>query len=186
MKVVLTGGPCGGKTTMTQAIKKEFGDSVVIVPEAASLLFTGGFPRARNPQEMIYQQRAIYFLQREMEDLLSVSNPNKTILCDRGTLDGQAYWPVEAPVSFLPSVGTTLQKELERYDAILHLETTQGNYDTTNPLRIETHSQALEIDKKLQVAWSLHPNWQLIRNSRHFFKKFESVLQIFEKLGAKK
>ncbi len=45
MKVVLTGGPSGGKTTLAATIQKEFSDQVLIVSEAASMLFSGGFPR---------------------------------------------------------------------------------------------------------------------------------------------
>ena len=44
-KIVLTGGPCAGKTTLTQVIAKAFPKHIVIVPESASLLFSGGFPR---------------------------------------------------------------------------------------------------------------------------------------------
>lgn len=44
-RIVLTGGPGGGKTTAADLYRREIGDQVVVVPEAATLLYTGGFPR---------------------------------------------------------------------------------------------------------------------------------------------
>jgi len=45
IKVVLTGGPCGGKTTSLNQIKKTFvelGYNVFTVPEAATMMFENG------------------------------------------------------------------------------------------------------------------------------------------------
>lgn len=39
------GGPGGGKTTAGDLLRREFGARVAFVPEAATLLFSGGFPR---------------------------------------------------------------------------------------------------------------------------------------------
>lgn len=42
--IAITGGPCAGKTSAMAAIKKDLtGHNVCIVPEAATLLFAGGF-----------------------------------------------------------------------------------------------------------------------------------------------
>lgn len=41
-RVVLTGGPGGGKTTAADLDRREIGDEVVVVPEAATLLYFGG------------------------------------------------------------------------------------------------------------------------------------------------
>ena len=43
-QIVLTGGPCSGKTTVLNAIKKRFGTAVVASPEAATIPLSGGFP----------------------------------------------------------------------------------------------------------------------------------------------
>lgn len=45
--IVITGGPSGGKTTLIEAIKKELIKEVTTIPEAASLLYRGGLPRAQ-------------------------------------------------------------------------------------------------------------------------------------------
>ena len=47
-RIVLTGGPGGGKTTAADLYRREIGEKVVVVPEAAMILFSGGFPRMRD------------------------------------------------------------------------------------------------------------------------------------------
>ncbi|MES2963241.1 MAG: ATP-binding protein, partial [Bdellovibrionota bacterium] len=123
-KIVLTGGPSGGKTTLAQALQKEFVSRVVIAPEAASILFAGGWPRRKDVVGVQHQQRAIYYTQREVESLLVSENPDRLLICDRGSLDGVAYWPGPGPGSdFLASVGSDVVKETARYTWVLHLDT---------------------------------------------------------------
>jgi hypothetical protein len=43
--VVLTGGPGAGKTATLEVVQRELSRHVVVVPEAASILWKGGFPR---------------------------------------------------------------------------------------------------------------------------------------------
>ena len=45
-RIAMTGGPGGGKTTAADLFRRELGEQVVIVPESATILFGGGFPRA--------------------------------------------------------------------------------------------------------------------------------------------
>ncbi|MDG2111663.1 MAG: AAA family ATPase, partial [Actinomycetota bacterium] len=63
-RVVLTGGPGGGKTTAADLFRREIGDRVIVVPEAATLLFSGGFPRPDEPAAARSAQAAIYHVQR--------------------------------------------------------------------------------------------------------------------------
>ena len=92
-RIVLTGGPGGGKTTAADLFRREIGDRVVIVPEAATILFQGGFPRSREPQASRFAQTAIFHVQRHLEDVQAALFPGRTLLCDRGTVDGAVYWP---------------------------------------------------------------------------------------------
>src|SRR6187549_2463966 len=94
-RIVLTGGPGGGKTTAADMFRREIGERVVIVPEAATILFQGGFPRSRQSCALKHAQTAIFHVQRRLEDVQAVQYPNRVLLCDRGTVDGAAYWPGE-------------------------------------------------------------------------------------------
>src|ERR1019366_4307010 len=85
--VVLTGGPGGGKTAILEMARRYFCRHVVILPEAASIVFGGGFPRLDTPEAKRSAQRAIYYVQRELERM-AVESKAAVVLCDRGTIDG--------------------------------------------------------------------------------------------------
>ena len=113
-RIVLTGGPGGGKTTAADLFRREIGERVVIVPEAATILFQGGFPRSHEPHASRFAQTTIFHVQRNLEDVQAALYPGRTLLCDRGTVDGAAYWPGE-PHHYFNAVGTTLETELRRF-----------------------------------------------------------------------
>src|SRR6476659_1791324 len=110
-RIVLTGGPGAGKTTAADLFRREIGERVVVVPEAATLPFSGGFPRVTEAQARRSTQSAIYHLQKNLEDVQSARFPERILLCDRGTVDGAAYWP-EEPAAFFAALGTTEAEEL--------------------------------------------------------------------------
>ena len=125
-RIVLTGGPGGGKTTAADLFRREIGEKVVIVPETATMLFTGGFPRVGEPKARAATQRAIFHAQVGMEDVQGALYPGRVLLCDRGTIDGAAFWPDEAPAGFFESLETSLERELARYDAVIFFESAAG------------------------------------------------------------
>lgn len=177
MKIVLTGGPSAGKTALVTIIEKEFFGQVAVVPEAASILFKGGFPRKPTLLNIKHQQRAIYFLQVELEGLIEAENPGKIIICDRGTLDGSAY--LQGSITdFYKEVGSSLEKEIQRYDYVLHLESPDAlYYDFSNPLRLEQPLQARQLDEKIKAVWSSHPHRHITKNNRNFSEKVADVLE---------
>src|SRR5688572_16643689 len=90
-RIVLTGGPGAGKTAVLELIRHAFCPHVVVLPESAGLLFSGGFPRRSDEGARRAAQRAIYYVQRELEAAAEALQP-AVLLCDRGTVDGVAYW----------------------------------------------------------------------------------------------
>lgn len=181
IKIVVTGGPSGGKTTLLEMLKKELGQTAVLVPEAASILYRGGFPRLKEKKSAVKIQRAIYYVQRELEHMLSEANKkSKIIVCDRGSLDGIAYWP-SAEKNFFTSLESSRKKELSRYDWVLHLDTaSRAFYDQTNPLRTETHPQAIELNEKIKRAWRDHPRRFIIPQTDDFLSKVALALTLID------
>lgn len=183
-RIVLTGGPGGGKTTAADFLRRELGEKVVIVPEAATLLYGGGFPRADDIAVKRAGQHAIYHVQRSLEDAFLAHYPNRVLLCDRGTVDAAAYWPNHTE-NFFEQIGSTKEKEYDRYDAVVFFETAAAggmSVESPNKVRIETMEQALKLDKILQSAWKDHSNFVFIPHSKSFLAKITSALQITQKL----
>jgi predicted ATPase len=186
-RVVVTGGPGGGKTTAADLFRREIGDRVVVVPEAATLLFSGGFPRPEG-EEMAGRsaQQAIYYVQRNLEDVQAARYPDRLLLCDRGTVDGGAYWPDGAD-EFFTSVGSTFQDELDRYDAVLFFETAAKGghgFESENRFRTESQAEAVDIDNRLRDLWQRHDRFVLIPHAHSFFRKMTMALGILESLLA--
>ena len=178
-RIVLTGGPGGGKTTAADLYRREIGDEVVVVPEAATLLYSGGFPRSGKDGVRRATQRAIYHVQMNLEDAQSAHYQSRVLLCDRGTIDGAAYWPGE-PQEFFDHLGTTLEKELTRYDVVIYFETAAVGgiaIEGGNPTRIESIEEAITLDRKLKNLWSQHPYFVFIPHNNSFIKKVNAGLE---------
>ena len=173
MKIVITGGPSAGKTTIAEVVSRHF--DMALCPESASILFRGGFPRSAEGPGVCYQQVAIYHVQRELEHIVMMKNPGRDLICDRGTLDGLAYWTDTKP-RFFERVASTMQNELLRYDWVIDLDSVESGLYKSSELRIETAREARELDLRIQEIWSCHPNYVLIRNSEDFGKKIKRAL----------
>lgn len=170
-KIVLTGGPSAGKTTILKALTKEFFPHIATVPETASILYSGGFHRPKLDAAKVHSQRAIYFVQVESESIVQVENPQRSLICDRGTLDGLAYWPYPQKTYF-ESVNSSLEAEINRYQWIIHLDSAciEG-YDSSNPIRIESPQEALIINERIKQVWESHPQRFIINSTQDFVKK---------------
>jgi predicted ATPase len=180
-RIAMTGGPGGGKTTAADLLRREIGDRIVVVPESATMLFSGGFPRCEEIEARKAAQRAIFHVQRNIEDVQSARYPGRVLLCDRGTIDGAAYWPSNDPNEFFSELGTTLEQELHRYDAVLFFETAAvGNLsiETGNPVRIESNLEAVTLDTRMRELWRHHPNFVHIHHNHSFMAKLLEGLHV--------
>jgi predicted ATPase len=177
-RVVLTGGPGAGKTAVLEMIRQSFCAHVKVLSEAAGVVFGGGFPREDDPACRRAAQRAIFHVQRELEAAGDSHSP-AIVLCDRGTLDGLAYWPGSVD-EFCSSVRTAVSEELARYDAVIHLRTPtpEYGYNHQNPLRTESAAAAADIDARILRAWELHPRRFIVEPSASFLEKVRRALTI--------
>jgi len=182
--IVVTGGPGAGKTSLIQAAQKEFCRHISLLPESATIVFGGGFWRKETEFSRQAAQRAIYHVQREMEKMALYDTESTYALCDRGTLDGLAYWPGERE-SFFKEFGTSEKEELSRYAAVIHLTVPdeQHGYNTlTNPVRNETAKEAMLLDFKIRDAWKNHPNLIEINSRDSFHEKMGEALDLIRRL----
>jgi hypothetical protein len=183
-KIALTGGPGGGKSTAAELFKLEYKDFISLVPEVATLLFKGGYPRVDSPLVIENIQKSIFHVQNNLEDTYTTLFPHHTLLCDRGTVDGGAYWP-QGPDEFFKTMGTSLKAELARYDAVIFFETAAAGglaIDLGNHVRNEDQRKAIEIDLRLKALWSQHPNFVYIKNEPSFLQKILAGIKAMNEL----
>jgi predicted ATPase len=175
-RIVLTGGPGAGKTAVLELLRHSLCEHVAIVPEAAGIVFGGGFPRRADEGSRRAAQRAIYHIQRELEEVATASGA-PIQLCDRGAPDGAAYWVGNG--SLWDAVAAGRAKVLARYDAVVHLRvpSSSNGYGHQNPLRIESASEARVIDDRILAAWEGHPRRIIIEASANFLEKTRLALE---------
>jgi predicted ATPase len=184
-RIVLTGGPGAGKTVISRRIVADRPDRFVLVPEAATQVYDALQTRwdKLDLEGRRDVQRKIYRLQIDQEDRTLAANPGKILLLDRGTIDGAAYWP-EGPEDYWRDIGSTIQKELTRYDMVLWMESAAalGLYDgdASNTCRFEDAQGAIESGKLLLKLWGGHPN---LKHVGAFANLEEKIVAVKETLG---
>lgn len=174
--VVLTGGPGAGKTAVLELVRKLLCEHVAILPETASILFGGGFWWLDSTTGRMAAQRAIFHVQNEMQRLVLDEKKWSMGLCDRGTLDGLAYWPGDESEYFI-KIGTTLEREFQKYKAVIHLRSPNlaKGYNYQNPIRTESAEVASQIDQKIREVWKNHPNYTQIESTDDFIEKVQKA-----------
>ena len=197
-KIVITGGPCAGKTTVMSWVHNELskkGYRLLFVPETATELISGGVAPWTCGSNLEYQKCQVR-LQMEKERIFeqaarTMDADKVLIVCDRGMLDNKAYMNDEELEEALASIGLTEAEAKAQYDAVFHLTTAaKGALDAytlaNNAARTETPQQAIEVDDKLIEAWKGHPHLRIIDNSTDFEGKLHRVLgEISAFLGEK-
>ena len=194
-KIVLTGGPCAGKTTALVKITEYFsgfGYKVFNVPEVPTIYSTAGWNYLTPNRDLYYQgERAILETQLALEDqftkLAEVCTKPVLIVCDRGTMDISAYIKPEEWEEITHMAGTSTNELHERYDAVLHLvsaaDGAEQYYTTaTNATRYEKADEeglrvARALDKKVINAWSGHSHLRVINNHDDFNAKLNRVIK---------
>ena len=183
-KIVLTGGPSGGKTTALSILKETFGKKIALVQEAATLIYSGGFPRTDNsPIHIVHAQNILFYTVHQLEELAEKTSPASVMVCDRGSIDGAVYWPY-GPENFFEAMHTTLEAELARYDAVIHLSPPpeKDAYRQVTNVRTENLQQAFEIDDKILKIWEKHPNRLVVPREKHYFEKAEIIKNFVENM----
>lgn len=174
--MVITGGPGAGKTAVLEVVQRELCHHVTVLPEAASILWKGGFPRKSTTPARRSAQRAIVRVQIELQRIAIEDTNSSLILCDRGTLDGLAYWPGDED-DYFAELGTTREKELARYAAVIQLRPPDLRHGYTTMIhRPESAEEAARIDAKITHAWGGHPHHTIIESEADFLIKLEQAL----------
>jgi len=187
-KIVLTGGPCGGKSTALARIEQIYtamGYAVLFVSETATELITGGV--APGAVDNVVFQTALLSTQLFREEIyegLARKLPGEKVLivCDRGALDNRAYMSENEFSDVLENLCANEIDLRDGYDAVFHLTSAadgaaQFYTRANNEARTETVEQAVALDRALIAAWAGHPHLRVIDNSTDFEDKIARLTQ---------
>lgn len=189
-RIVLTGGPCAGKTTALVKVIEHFsslGFKVFTIPEVPTMFLQAGMDYLTKNEDFFYEgEKATLEIQLALEDkfqrMASTISQPVLIVCDRGALDISTYLKPEMWQKITQLANTDNQQLLDRYDAVLHLVSAADGAEqyytlATNANRTEGISKARMLDKKIISAWKDHPYLRVINNHDDFNTKINRVLK---------
>ncbi|XP_013382936.1 TRPL translocation defect protein 14 isoform X2 [Lingula anatina] len=196
-KLVLTGGPCGGKTTGQSRLCSFFetiGWKVFRVPECATVLMSGGVKWMEMNDNDIFQfQENLIKCMMQIEktycELAQMSTKNCLIICDRGIMDATAYMKPEQWEEMKMKNGwNEIELRDNRYNQVIHMVTAAKGaekfYSTEHAVRYESPDVARNLDDMASQAWVGHPYYDVIDNSTDFEAKLIRMIStVTDRLG---
>lgn len=188
-KIVLTGGPCGGKTTALSRLTERLealGYVVMLVPETATYIVKNGsihFPSLNMENVMKFEEVMLSVqisIEEHFEKLAEIHDKPIVMIHDRGTMDIAAYMEEEHWNCMLDDLKWNRVWLRDRYDAVIHLTTAADgaeDYYTleNNEARFESVEEARSIDKRIKKAWMGHPHLRVISNEGDFEWKLNQI-----------
>lgn len=192
VEIVITGGPGAGKSTSMSRLTErlaEWGYRVFVVPEAASMIITGGVSDivriAREEPRLFNQvQRHLLRTQRTLRQrflaLADEFSEPTVILYDRGEMDNQAYMGPDHFRALLAEEGLSLLDARDSYAAVVHLQSAacgaEAHYTlANNAARSESAELAREMDARTLGAWVGHPHLRVVPAGEDFEQKVSRV-----------
>lgn len=188
IKIVLTGGPCAGKTSALSYLQSELeksGETVLVMPECATALMNDG----KTPENMgSYEFHSLLFetqLNNENKLIEKAESLNKSrvvLIFDRGLLDNRAYVTADYFNIYSGKYKLNEDKIRNRYDAVFHMVTAAdgaaGYYNSrNNSVRCENIEQAKQLDSELISLWTGTTHLRIIDNSTGFQEKLSRLLE---------
>jgi CYTH domain-containing protein len=190
-RLVLTGGPCGGKTTGQARLCTFFesiGWKVYRVPATSTVLAGAGVKSDisklsddilvqfyGNLLKMVMQIEQTYF------DLASTCVENCLVVCDGGTMDLRANLTDEQWLRVMSDAGwNDVELRDSRYNQTVHMvsvaNATNGrrrHFSSHTSMDMET---ARQRDLMVSQAWVGHPYYDVIDNSTDFDRKLMRMI----------
>lgn len=198
--IVLTGGPCAGKTTTIAKVKEDLenrGFHVLLLNECATELINGGIrPFGDNGVPVFDFQNEVMNLQlykekRYLDIIEKLPEYTKCVmLLDRGIMDSKAYLGSELFTKLLEKNGLKEENLGQEYDMVIHMITVATEVETkyntsTNSARFEQDPiEAIDLDKRTSDAWINHKNLKIVKATSVVDEKINHVINIIhEYLG---
>ncbi|MBO5954784.1 MAG: AAA family ATPase [Clostridia bacterium] len=188
-KIVITGGPCAGKTTGLSYVERELtkiGYKVIFLNETATEIILSGADNTAFTNNEDFETQIIK-LQLEKEKFYekmckTLPNEKVILICDRGVMDCKAYTTDEEFSTILNKLSLEEIQLRDNYDAVFHLVTAAKGAEefytkANNAARRENLEEARLADDKTMQCWMGHPHFRAIDNSTNFENKMKRLVK---------
>ena len=187
-KIVLTGGPCAGKTTIINTINKYLKQTnipFVTIPETATELIVNGIKpstmSAYDFQDIVIKRQLSKEQEAEEYFQNHFANYDKcVIIYDRGIFDNAAYMDDDGFQKLLSKYELKSMSKIDKYDLVLDLLSVASckkeAYNLNNEARTETLSEAEVLDTRTSNAWANHHNLKLLSSKVSLEEETKTVI----------
>lgn len=191
-KIVLTGGPGTGKTTVLNNIYEEYtkrGYQVIIIDETATYLINKGLkPFGDAPIDMVDFQELVLKLQLAKEEVCElaarmIKDKDVLIIYDRGALDNRAYVNPKEFEDVMMRINSQINIPMlmNKYDLVIDLVGSADFYTTeNNQARSESADEALRLGNVTLHCWLGHPKIKIVLPKDTIDDKVKEVLSIID------
>lgn len=183
LRIVLTGGPCSGKSAAIRQLTAEFPGAFQVIPEVASLVVKelGVSPPVDDRVALRRYNRAFGEIQRSFETVAlhqAMQDGRRAVLMDRGTMDNAPYLPggkIELERVYM----STAAAEFARYDLVVFIRMPERQvyerHRADNPARLETYDFAAWLEHRTGIAWNGHPNVIVVPDFPTWEEKYAAI-----------
>jgi CYTH domain-containing protein/predicted ATPase len=187
--IVLTGGPCSGKSSSLAYLTEKLSDHgfmVFVIPETATLITNNGIDRRKmdKRKQVVMFEETIFDMQLAFEETYKKAvtrifpERKKVILLDRGIMDVKAFIAHDDFRAILKRKGLNEVSLRDRYNGVIHLVTAADGAmefytGDNNTARLETPEDALRFDHGIRESWLGHPHFKIIDNRTDFEGKIK-------------
>lgn len=193
--IVLTGGPCAGKSRMTadlpSLMRERLGWHVITVPETVTWMGDHGMRREDFPDIVTFQSIQTRIQASHEDDAIEAAtlmhDDHVLVLMDRGVPDASAYLSSDEYSRVLRANGLSEALVMGRYDTAIFLHTVACGHGSLyarqgNAMRIERDaSDAVLADERTMRAYATHQNVIEIADTVTISEKTERVLDAIAK-----
>ena len=188
LKIVITGGPCAGKSSALEYLIKYYQQQnikVFYINEVATELINQGIAPWTCKTSLEFQKiRMNLQFQKELEidEKIKKCNDDKIlVIYDRGLMDSNAYTKDNEFSNVLKDLNLSIIEARDRYDAVFHLSSVSKDKQefytlSNNSARIETIEEAKVLDDKIISTWIGHPHFRIIKSYDLFIDKVNQLI----------
>jgi predicted ATPase len=185
-QIVITGGPCSGKSSVMELLRNDK-PNLQFVPEVASIVISQLGIKPKKKLNNFFQR-----LVHNTANLFETTSAQYAVLegrsgmvLDRGLPDGAAYFEGGAK-EYEEVLGTSIRQEFTRYKLVVCLDVPPGDiYDihkANNPARKETYEEARQLGDKIKEVWQNHPNFVFVSNDGGWDAKVAKVKEAINRV----
>ena len=194
-RIVLTGGPCGGKTTAIKEIRNKFekeGYIVLNINETATEIMQMGIkPFGNNSISMYEFQKYVFSEQLQNEKLLEryikeYKDKNIIALYDRCIIDNKSYVSEDEFNELMKEFNINEEEYISKIDLFIHMVSAAVGTDeytlSNNEVRSESKSEAKVKDDLIKKCYDGIKNHIVVDNSTNFEDKVDKVINLIENI----